>query len=274
MLATYYHPHPALLDFVETVCVMEHTFTQGEPLSPIYTFMPSHTLYICFHLEDRVKVKKGAGAFEERPRSIIIGPHCKPVVLDLGKKYTDIAVALKPCGLYRLLGIHLSELIECDFDASLILGKEISEMTEQLMAAADHEKKNSIVQNYLLSKLSALKPAQPVDMAMLQLVRAHGNLTMDFLASQSCLSVRQLERQSLKRIGFSPKYFARLVRFSNAHKYKEQFPNTPWTEIAYQAGYYDQMHLIRDFRHFTGMNPSTINEKTLVSSVKMGSIDL
>lgn len=274
MFTIYYRPHPALIEYVESICIMAHEFTPGDFLSHIYTYMPTHTRFLCFYLEDPVKVKKGCNAFEERARSIIIGPQLTPVTLDLGKKHSNLVVILKPCGLYRLLGIPLSEILDCDFDARFLIGKEITYVIDQLLDTSCSAKRNTIIQTFLLGKLSKLKPALPIDKAMLQLVRTQGNLTMDLLASQSCLSVRQLERQSLDRIGLSPKYFARMVRFSEAYKFKERNPNTPWTEISHSFGYYDQMHLIRDFRHFTGINPSMVKSAQLLHSVKFNSLDL
>ncbi len=272
MFTVYYNPHPALEEFVETICIMGHDFSVSDIMLPIYTYMPTHTRFLCFYLGDPVKVKKGCNDFEDHGRSIIIGPLLKPVTLDLGKKNLNLLVILKPCGLYRLLGIPLKEIVDCDFDASLILGKEITQLTEQLMSAPNSEEKNSIIQTYLLGKLFKLKPALPIDLAMQQLVRSQGKLSMDFLASQSCLSVRQLERQSLDRIGLPPKYLARMIRFSEAYKFKELNPQNSWIEIAYRFGYYDQMHLIRDFRHFTGVNPSTLKQAAIVHSVKFNSL--
>lgn len=274
MFSIYFQPHPALAEFVECICIMGHDFETSDFLSPIYTFMPSHTRYLCFYLEDCVAVKKQKGHFETRSRSLIIGPQIAPVTMDLGKKHAQIIVILKPCGLYRLLGIPLREIVDCDFDARLVLGKEIDELIERLLNTSDNSERNTIIQEYLLTKLSTLQPLLAIDSAMLQLVKSQGNLSMDFLAASSCLSTRQLERQSLKRIGLPPKFFARMIRFSEAYKFKERNPHISWTNIAYQFGYYDQMHLIRDFRNFTGITPSIMKEQEIEHSVKFNSLDL
>ena len=274
MFTKYYNPHPALLEYVESICIMGHDFTTGNFLSPIYTYMPTHTRFLCFYLEDALEIKRGSGDFQKRGHAMVIGPQLTPVTIDLGRKQSNVIIMLRPCGLFRLLGIPLEEIVDCDFEARLILGKEIDEVTERLMNASNNEQKNSIIQAYLLGKLNKLKPSLPIDRAMLQLIMKNGNLSMDYLASQSCLSVRQLERKSLERIGISPKYFSRVVRFSEAYKFKERHPRTSWIEIAYRFGYYDQMHLIRDFRHFTGINPGMVNETSIINSVKFNSLML
>ena len=109
---------------------------------------------------------------------------------------------------------------------------------------------------------------------MFHLVKAQGNISAESLASKSCISLRQLERQALDRIGLPPKLFARLIRFSEAYKFKERNPHSSWTKIAYHFGYYDQMHLIRDFRNFTGTIPSSIKEEEIEHSVKFNSLNV
>ena len=272
MFAIYYTPHPRLVEYVETICIMGHEFISGDYLSPIYTYMPAHTRFMCFYLEDPIKGKNVSGTFDKRARSMIIGPQLTPVTLDLGKKYLNIIIMFKPCGLYRLLGIPLCEIVDRDFDARLMLGKEVDDIIEKLLNACSNEKRNHIIQDYLLGKLAKLKPALLIDRAMLYLVSTNGNLSMDLLASKSSLSVRQLERQSLERVGLSPKCFARIIRFSEAYKFKECHPHCSWIEIAYRFGYYDQMHLIRDFRHFTGVNPSMVKESDILNSVRFNSL--
>lgn len=272
MFTTFYNPHPALQDYVETICVINHDFMIGDTLSPLYTYVPTHTRFLCFYLADPVNVKKGMGDFENHGRSVIIGPQLTPVTLDLGRNHANLLVILKPGGLYRLLGIPLIQLVDCYYDARLVVGKEIDQVTEQLMNASTSLEKNSIIQNYLLQNLTKLKPSLPIDFAMLQLVLSKGEISMDRLASQSCLSVRQLERQSLKRIGLPPKYFSRMIRFSEAYKFKERNPQSCWTDIVYRFGYYDQMHLIKDFHHFTGINPSKLKEENILHSVKFNSV--
>jgi AraC-like DNA-binding protein len=39
-------------------------------------------------------------------------------------------------------------------------------------------------------------------------------------------------------------------------KLKDEFPHKKWIDITYECGYFDQMHLLRDFKQFTGGNPS------------------
>ena len=272
MKVSLFYPHHALCEYVENITIISCDFNLEKDISRYYTFVPTHTRFLCFYLEDKLHVKKD-NEFTIRERSMIIGPQTTPVTLLFGRKQKTVFVCLKPCGLFRLLGIPVHEIIDKDFDASLLMGKEIPALIEQLVNSKTDESKNHLVQLYLLKRLDSLKPGLPFDMAMHQLVRNIGNLSMDFVASQACMSLRQFERKSIERIGFTPKVFARMIRFSHAYKLKELHPKKPWIQIAYECGYFDQMHFIRDFKHFAGFAPSGLTESDIVNSVRFRTLE-
>lgn len=268
MLPTYFAPHPALLEYIDSVFVLDIDFTADTGLSPIYPFVPTHNRFLCFYLQDQVQVKKQWDSdFTTRARSIIIGPQLTPVTLNLGQHHQAVVVNLKPAGMYRLLGIPMAELVDCDYDARLVMGREIDELLDRLHAGRTHAERNATTQRYLLSKLAQLKPLLPFDLAMLRQVHASGNLPIERVAADACLSTRQFERKSYERLGLSPKVYSRMIRFSHAYKYKESSPHTSWTEIAHRCGYFDQMHFIRDFKAFAGFAPSMLKEAEIEKSV-------
>lgn len=139
MFHTYFPPHPALLEYVDSVTILNIDFRTRNSLSPICTFVPTHTRFLCFYLHDPVKVKKQDGDFVTCARSIIIGPQLTPVTLDLGQKHHTVIV---------------------------------------------------------------------------------------------------------------------------------YYSNMTWIDIAYRCGYYDQMHLIRDFKFFAGFTPGMLEEEGIIKSVR------
>ncbi|MFD1872284.1 helix-turn-helix domain-containing protein [Hymenobacter bucti] len=274
MPTIHFAPHPALLEFVNSVFVFDIDFGAGTGLSPIYPFVPSPNRFLCFFLRDQVKLSKGPGEkFIERARSIIIGPQRLPVTLDLGQEHQAVVVCLKPAGMYRLLGIPMAELVDCDYDARLVMGQEIDELVDGLQEARTHQQRNDITQRYLLGKLPKLKALLPFDRAMLHQVQASGSLPIERVAAQACLSLRQFERKSYERLGLSPKMYSRMIRFSHAYKYKESAPHTSWLDIAHRCGYYDQMHFIRDFKFFAGFAPSGLREEQIEHLVRFRTME-
>ncbi|WP_291914819.1 AraC family transcriptional regulator [Chitinophaga sp. CB10] len=273
MKAKLYIPHPALQEFIHNIGVYGADFTKEPALSNKYRFVPSYQRYIMFYLEDPVKVQRVySDEFVEKSVSLTVGPLEKAVWLDMGRRHLALGVAFKPGGLFRLLNIHMTELHEQDFDTKLFLGREIEDINCQLKENTDNwDKMVAIVETWLLKKVARLKPSIAVDLVMEKLIQSAGNLTIEKMAYEACISTRQFERRCVERTGMSPKRYARLVRFCKAYHLKENFPDATWTRIAHMSGYYDQMHFIRDFKEFAGITPSIINDEELKSTIRLHS---
>jgi transcriptional regulator GlxA family with amidase domain len=75
---------------------------------------------------------------------------------------------------------------------------------------------------------------------------------MDALGRLSSLSPRELQRGFRRHVGISPKRLARILRFQEALRLSGL---VPWVEVALRCGYFDQAHLVRDFRELAGETP-------------------
>jgi transcriptional regulator GlxA family with amidase domain len=71
------------------------------------------------------------------------------------------------------------------------------------------------------------------------------------------ISGRQLERRFMSEVGLGPKLLCRILRFQQVFPAVERADKN-WARIAADCGYYDQAHLIRDFRQFAGQTPSVL----------------
>ncbi len=180
-----------------------------------------------------------------------------------------VYVGFKPGGMYRLLGIPMNKFLNDDMNGADLYGSEISEIMEQLNEASSPNELVTIVENFLISKLKKLRVADSFDLAMQELIKQDGNLAMDEVANMSCLGSRQFERKCLEKIGIPPKLYARIIRFSKAYRMKEMNPTLSWTGLAHFCGYYDQMHMIRDFKEFTGVTPSKMDREMEASVYKL-----
>lgn len=239
-------------------------------LPAIYTYPPTPQASLFFYIDDRIKVKKeGENDFVEQATSVIVGQQLKSVAIDINRNHKAVRVGFHPGGLYRLLGFSMSEMLDGHYTAEDVFGGEIKEVDEQLQEATDALAIKTIVESFLLKKARKIKIMLPFDLAMLELLKQQGNLPMEQMASLACVSLRQFERLSKERIGLPPKLFARIVRFSKAYRLREEFPQLTWTNIAYECGYFDQMHFIRDFKQFAGITPKLAEKELEKQPVKM-----
>jgi AraC-like DNA-binding protein len=260
VLTQFYTPHAQLQDFINCIMVI-HAEVGPESSVCIYPPTPQSSLF--FYINDCIKVRKeGESNFVLQPRSVVVGLQSMRVELDVNRSHKAVRVGFHPGGMYRLLGFSMTEMIDGSYNAHDVFGNEVKQVDEKLQEAETFDEIKDVVEQFLLQKVSSLKRMLPFDHAMLELLRVNGNVSMEEIASLACLSLRQFERVSKERIGVSPKLYARLVRFSRAYRLYERSPQLNWTSIAYQCGYFDQMHLIRDFKEFAGVAPGAI-EKAL-----------
>lgn len=237
---------------------------EASPNDPpvICPYPPTPQNSIFFYINDRIKVQKeGERDFLLQPRSVVVGPQLTRVSIDINKNHKAVRVGFHPGGLHRLMGMPMDEMIDGSYNAEDVFGNEIKTVNEQLPEAKNFNEIRDIIEHFLLKKVTTLKKQLPFDRAMMELLRHNGNIAIENIASQACLSLRQFERISKDRIGLPPKLFARLVRFSKAYRLRENFPDWSWTQIAFECGYFDQMHFIRDFKQFAGVTPRIIEQE-------------
>lgn len=269
MLTKFYTPHILLQDFIQCIMVIHaEVESNGSPVICPYPPAPQDSLF--FYINDRIKVlKSGETEFRLQPRSVVVGPMVTRVMLDINKSHKAVRVGFHPGGLHRFLGFSMTEMIDGHYDAADIYGNEMDEVNNQLQEAQNFDEIKNVIELFLLRKVGSLKRALPFDKAMLELMRTSGNMPIEKVASLACLSIRQFERVSKERIGIPPKFFARLIRFSKAYRMRENYPKMSWTNIAYNCGYFDQMHLIRDFRQFACVPPGIIEQELENAPVRL-----
>ncbi len=272
MFLRQHTPHPALRHFVRSIVIDNFQLDAScpRPVSP-FPPQPEHRLY--FYPYNKIICRNYADNTScEMPHSIIVGPQLSRVDLTMGYNMLVVMVNFQPGGLHRLLRIPMHEILDLPLDASLILGKEIVDVTEQLTQATDHEKMITILEQFLLRKAKALKPILPFETVLEQMLASRQITNVDQLAKQACVSNRQLERQFKERTGLPPKVFTRLVRFSNAWVLREQKAHLSWSSIAHLCGYADQMHMIRDFKDFAGVSPRILQSELEKSHLRLQGI--
>lgn len=269
MQIKFYTPHPLLQEFIQ--CIMVVHYRVDNLTGPVvYTYPPTPQASLFFYIDDKIKVRKeDENHFIEQSTSVIVGQQLKRVSIDINKSHKAVRVGFHPGGMHRLLGFSMGEMIDEHFAAADLFGSEMNEIDEQLHEAPDFDSIKNIVENFLLYKAGKLKKALPFDLAMIELLKHQGNIPIEQIASLACVSLRQFERLSKERVGLPPKLYARIVRFSKAYRLREENPLLSWTQIAYECGYFDQMHFIRDFKQFAGLTPTMAEKELQKQPVRM-----
>jgi AraC-like DNA-binding protein len=80
--------------------------------------------------------------------------------------------------------------------------------------------------------------------------------TVDDLADQTGISKRSLQRLFREYVGVPPKWVIRRYRLHELIERLEAGDPLDWPDLALELGYFDQAHLINDFRAITGYSPA------------------
>jgi AraC-like DNA-binding protein len=88
--------------------------------------------------------------------------------------------------------------------------------------------------------------------------RARGAVTMDSVASQLGTSPRQLRRRMREEVGIGLKGYARVLRFLRAITEADRSDRPAWADLAAEAGYADQAHLVRECRALSSCTPGEL----------------
>ena len=254
-------PHPALRRFVRYYG--QRRLAAGANLQEPVTARLGGLLEFHFAGLYRVPIY-GTDRSEHCAPMLAVGPMtCRRVQLEADGAVEALTVMLQPCGLFELFGVPTQLLTEHAVEAHSLLGVSISELYARLGEARVFAQRVRLLDRFLLAKVNAQRrtASSAWCRAFASIARQQDPLSVRLIAASLNVSVRQLERRSLEYTGMTPQTVARVARFLRAlelHRRANVRHAMSWAEIAQAAGYYDQMHLIRDFRVMGGATPKTL----------------
>jgi len=167
-----------------------------------------------------------------------------------------VLARLQPGTYERTLGISASELTGRMFPLEdLWTRAKVQALLEQLAGAADADAACDLLDAEVSAHAACSTSARtvpPLLRAALKQLQVSGvTQAARFLG----VSERQLRRVLHAALGIGPKTFSRLMRFEHAVRAAQAAPEINWSNIAVDAGYYDQAHLIADFHAIAGSTP-------------------
>jgi AraC-like DNA-binding protein len=148
------------------------------------------------------------------------------------------------------------ELHNVDIPLQDLYPEDARRLRDELVSTRGLSGKFRQVERYLLEKLSA---APPIPVAVEQAVdafRSHpGGRAVAEVQSETGLSHTRFIQLFREHVGLTPKLFCRLQRFQRVLQRIERGLPVNWADLAAECGYFDQAHLIHDFRAFSGLTP-------------------
>ena len=260
MLLKDFIPSPAVSEFVQLFRIIHLVFDKGQPV-PFKAYPPRPEHCLAFYPLDTEKVQyAGNGKIIEHLPVVLYGQQTEVTNRYIGHEFLVLQIIFYPGSLYRLTGIPAREMTNEYLDAQHIFSSELRYVNEQLFHAKGYESMINIAENYVLELMKKQKKTHHlIDDACKLILNLNGNISLNYLAKESCLSPRQLERKFADRTGVNPKIYARVSRFDKAFRLKNSKPMFDWLRIAMECGYHDYQHLVKDYKDFTGLTPTAFH---------------
>lgn len=251
-----YAPHPALSPYIKQYWVIESS--PSEKAFPVFGAVPYGHPELIFHYGDRFRIRYGAaGEAKLMDRGLIGGQLTQPITLEPTGRVGAFAVRFHPVGFYTLMGHPMHELTDRSLGWTTVFGSRMAGLENQVLEARSAEERILIVEGFFLDRLAKqLSPTVYAHHAVHYIRRAGGRVTVADVCQRMGIGERQLEREFKEKVGLSPKFFIRITRLDSIFNLIRNHPNLSWAGLAYEGGYADQAHLVKEFRSLTGTSPA------------------
>ncbi|RYG41791.1 MAG: DUF3471 domain-containing protein [Chitinophagaceae bacterium] len=186
---------------------------------------------------------------KENIHASLVYSYSVPLVVYYEKPIREITVYFKPLGLNRFVNN-----LEAMFSAEQMVSftpdyADFEEKMNRIFHINDRQIQRTELEAYWLSKL-IMKNLSPIENILADI---EANMKIADIAQKNHISRKHLYKMVYKHLGKSPMDYRKVFRFRNAIRSKGKVKNL--TELSYENDFYDQPHLVKDFKAFTMSSP-------------------
>ncbi len=244
-------PSAHLAPYIRMYWSMESSLKPGE--KHVQRIVPNGFSEIIFYEKDVPESTSQQGYLQSRTQ--VSGQKNNYSDLIVSGHTRLFSVVFEPYGISQFFNIPVSELMNQTIPLRFLLGPKLDEPENKIFEANSVHEKIAIIEKFFLQLLSENHHLPRISRSVRELNSSSGNVQVPDLASNAYLSRKQFERKFTDMVGISPKQFMRVVRFQRALFIRQNNPLISLTQLAYDAGYYDQPHMIADFKQLSGLTP-------------------
>jgi len=252
----HYTPAPPLSDYVELLWLYED-YTQPHEKERL---LPDGSMELVINLsEDRVRVydPNDAARFHTLHGAIVVGAHSEYFVIDTAQQHSVMGAHFKPGGAFPFFDPPAGELHNMLASLGDLWGGAADELRARLLDAAGPQAKLRMLEQELLVRAAGRLERHPaVAFALREFRGAPNARAIADITGQIGLSAKRFIDVFNGEVGLTPKLFCRVRRFQRALRAVGKGQAVKWAAVAADCGYFDQAHFIRDFRAFSGLNPT------------------
>lgn len=262
-----YRPCAALQPFVQCYWSREATAAGAGPA--LNRVLPDGCIDIVFNFGDEWS-SAGERERDGHRGGAVVGTMTAPLLVRPGRREEFIGVRFRPGRAPAFLGIPAAKFTDDSIPLAAVWGREGAILEERLAVLPSAALRKTALERELLRRLARAGASDPyVDAVVGLMTRHYGVVSIARACEFAGITRQHLARRFEQHVGVRPKMFSRVVRFQSLLARLGACPiSAPpafsWSEAALDAGYYDQAHLIADFRQFTGLTPEDFRNQRSV----------
>jgi len=274
MKVTHYIPeHPLLKPLIAEIYLLERD--PHEPAEKYLAFPGIHQFVTmnrsaAYDISNqRVSVIHQQGG---TPSGLLVTNFNRPHIWYYKGEIQEWNICFKPLAINYFVDIKPGFLSEINIISEFNYFDDFKHHSENLYQLADAGEQVCLIENYWLSKLRSFKhPFLPV---LLDKMLENNDRRLNYgeWAAHFRVSRDTLHTAFKRYVGTSPARFEKIFRFRlalSAYRLTHQYSTL--TGVSGEAAYFDQSHMIRDFRALTGYTPKEFYKK--VASFPKGEIN-
>lgn len=255
-------PHTDLASLVRTYWWLSG---EADPDGAADPALPDGSPELIVNLGDPWEQIAPDGSRRTQPRAFLVGQILRPMAVRPTGRIALVAVRFEAHGAALVTEeiaaltdrwVPLAALCATSPGATSPRATTLLALPRQLADAAEMDAQTTVLDDALRALMASAPPVDSLVGDAVRTIRAsQGAAEIDGLARSLGVSVRTLQRRFVAATGISPKLLARIVRFQRVFAAWREEPAS-LSRVALESGYYDQSHLVRDFRDFAGAPPA------------------
>jgi len=228
-----------------------HLKTVGDSASMART-VPTGMMSLIFHRGNRL-LSVNENRFH--PRAFLGGQESTFADLQYKGQIDMITVVFRPAGVRAFFSLPLNKAAGLRLSSEEMEDKQLLQLENALIGTEEEDLSILLIEKFLMTRLTHLATHNLNRInTTLRLIES-GETDISRLADAACLSTKQYSRIFLEHTGVNPKEFSRTIRFQRALHLLEKHPHISFTALAFECGYYDQSHMIKEFKSYSGYTP-------------------
>ncbi len=249
-----YYPGRLLNEYIE--CFWEFRSSPGKE-NPMERLIPGGRIELVFNFGTPLQWLVTPAA-PSRPSPIVtqvLGQRDKLYFAKTLGIVNLFGIRFKPGGINAFTDISASELLNQMVPADTVFTFPFIEWEPRLFEAKTTLEKIQMLKSMLFKVIKPTGTDWDWVHSSVETIRTTDKpISIQNLLEEKGQYYKRLERAFLRYVGYTPKYYSRIVRFNKALR-EMATQQKSLTHVATDCHYYDQSHFIKDFLLFSGTTP-------------------